>query len=129
MYPLIFGFPSHLGRHRALNRVPWPVQELLVSYLFNNSMDCIVYEVAELDMAEWLLLLLLSIVYICQSQSPNSSQSPHIWIRTHKMQATPVAWPMLTDQNLSQSALYGKLQSRRSNIPESQSSSSAYPWK
>ena len=26
MSPLLFGFPSHLGHHRALSRIPWPIQ-------------------------------------------------------------------------------------------------------
>ena len=34
LYPLFFGFPSHLGHPRALNRVPCAVQEVLSSYLF-----------------------------------------------------------------------------------------------
>ena len=32
--PLCFGFPSHAGHHRALNRVPCAVQEVLISDLF-----------------------------------------------------------------------------------------------
>ena len=31
-YPLFLGFPSHLGHHRALNRVPCAMQQVLVSY-------------------------------------------------------------------------------------------------
>ena len=34
LYPLIFGFPSYLGHHRALSRVPCAVQQVLISYLF-----------------------------------------------------------------------------------------------
>ena len=34
LYPLLFGFPSHLGHPRALSRVPCAVQEVLSSYLF-----------------------------------------------------------------------------------------------
>ena len=33
MCPLIFGFPSHLGHHRALSRVPCALQYILISYL------------------------------------------------------------------------------------------------
>ena len=33
-YPLFFGFPSHLGHHSALSRVPWAIQYVLISYLF-----------------------------------------------------------------------------------------------
>ena len=33
IYPLFFGFPSHLGHHRALNRVPL-YSKFSVSYLF-----------------------------------------------------------------------------------------------
>ena len=29
MYPLFFGFPSHLGHHRALSRVPCALQSVL----------------------------------------------------------------------------------------------------
>ena len=43
IYPLFSGFPSHLGHHRALSRVPCAVQQVLILYI-------------------------LSIVYICQSQ-------------------------------------------------------------
>ena len=32
--PLFFGFPSHLGHHRALSRVPCSAQYVLISYLF-----------------------------------------------------------------------------------------------
>ena len=34
IYPLFFEFPSHLGHHRALSRVPCAVQQVLISYLF-----------------------------------------------------------------------------------------------
>ena len=34
IYPLFFGFPSHLGHHRALSRVPRALQQVLISYLF-----------------------------------------------------------------------------------------------
>ena len=34
VYPLFFGFPSHLGHHRALSRVPCAIQQVLISYLF-----------------------------------------------------------------------------------------------
>ena len=33
IYPLFFGFPSHLGHHRALGKVPCALQQIL-SYLF-----------------------------------------------------------------------------------------------
>ena len=29
-----FGFPSHFGHHRALSKVPYATQYVLVSYLF-----------------------------------------------------------------------------------------------
>ena len=32
--PLFFGFPSHLGRHRALSIAPSAIQEALISYVF-----------------------------------------------------------------------------------------------
>ena len=34
LYPLFFGFPSHLGHHRSLSRVPCAIQQALISYLF-----------------------------------------------------------------------------------------------
>ena len=34
IYLLFFGFPSHLGDHRAPNRVPYAVQWVLISFLF-----------------------------------------------------------------------------------------------
>ena len=34
IYPFFFGFPSHLGHHRALSRVPSAIQQVLISYLF-----------------------------------------------------------------------------------------------
>ena len=34
MQPLFLGFPSHLGHHRALSRVPCALQYVLISYLF-----------------------------------------------------------------------------------------------
>ena len=33
LYPLVFGFPSHLGHYRALSRVPRAAQQVLISYL------------------------------------------------------------------------------------------------
>ena len=37
IYPLFFGFLSHLGHHRALSRVPCAIQQVLISYLFIHS--------------------------------------------------------------------------------------------
>ena len=34
IYPLLLGFLSHLGHHRALSRVPCAIQSVLISYLF-----------------------------------------------------------------------------------------------
>ena len=34
IYPLFFRFPSHLGHHGALSRVPCSIQQVLISYLF-----------------------------------------------------------------------------------------------
>ena len=34
VYPLPFGFPSHLSPHSALSRVPCAIQSVLISYLF-----------------------------------------------------------------------------------------------
>ena len=35
VYPLPFGFPSHLSHHSALSRVPWAIQSVPISYLFS----------------------------------------------------------------------------------------------
>ena len=40
IYPLFSGFPFHLGHHRALNRVPCPIQEALITYL-SYTQQCI----------------------------------------------------------------------------------------
>ena len=40
IYPLFLGFPSYLGHHRALSKVPCAVQSVLISYLFYLS-QCI----------------------------------------------------------------------------------------
>ena len=37
MYSLLFGFPSPLGNHRPLSRVPCAIQSVLISYLFYTS--------------------------------------------------------------------------------------------
>ena len=34
IHALFFGFPSHLGHHRALNRVPWAILWVLINCLF-----------------------------------------------------------------------------------------------
>ena len=33
-YPLFFEFPSYLGHHRILSRVPYAIQQGLTGYLF-----------------------------------------------------------------------------------------------
>ena len=38
IYPLSFGFPFHLGHHRALGRIPSAIQQVLASYLFYMCM-------------------------------------------------------------------------------------------
>ena len=50
IHPLFFGFPSHLGHHRSLSRVPCAIRKVLISYLFYTWQCC-----------------------MCQSQSPVSS--------------------------------------------------------
>ena len=40
IYPLLFGFPSHLGYHRAFGRVPCARQWLLISSLYHTQ-QCI----------------------------------------------------------------------------------------
>ena len=37
LYSLLFGFPSPLGNHRPLSRVPYIIQSVLISYLFYTS--------------------------------------------------------------------------------------------
>ena len=37
MHPFLFGFPSHLGHHRTLSRLPCAVQLVLISYLFMHN--------------------------------------------------------------------------------------------
>ena len=32
--PSFFGFPSHLGNHKVLSRVPCATQQILIRYLF-----------------------------------------------------------------------------------------------
>ena len=36
IYPLFYGFPSHLGHHRALSRVPCAIQFSLIIYFIHN---------------------------------------------------------------------------------------------
>ena len=50
IYSLFLEFPSHLGHHRVLSRVPCAIKQVLTSYL-----------------------LAAAAVYIYQFQSPNSS--------------------------------------------------------
>ena len=37
IHPLFFGFPSHLGHHRALGTAPCAVQQVLISFLFSTQ--------------------------------------------------------------------------------------------
>ena len=39
IYPLLFGFPSHLGHHRVLSRVPCAIQQVLISSI--QSLSCV----------------------------------------------------------------------------------------
>ena len=39
MYPLFFGIPSHLGHQRALSRVPYAIQYILISYLSIHNFE------------------------------------------------------------------------------------------
>ena len=43
IYPLFFGFPSHLGHQRALCRVPCAILQVLVSYLFYTQYQQCIY--------------------------------------------------------------------------------------
>ena len=69
IHPLFFGFPSHLGHHRALSRVPCAIQQVLISYLFYTQYQQCIYVNPNLPIHP----TLVSVVYICQFQSPNSS--------------------------------------------------------
>ena len=40
IFPLFFRFPSHLGHHRSLSRVPCAIQQVLISCLFYTQ-QCI----------------------------------------------------------------------------------------
>ena len=42
IYPLPFGFPSLLGHHRALSRVSWAIQQVLISYLFYTQITVLI---------------------------------------------------------------------------------------
>ena len=53
--------PSPSGYHRALGRVPCAIWYVIISYLFYN------------------ILYTISIAYMCQSQSPNSSLLTTLW--------------------------------------------------
>ena len=41
IYPLLFGFPPHLGNHRALSRVPCAVGSHQLAILYLLSIECI----------------------------------------------------------------------------------------
>ena len=41
IYPVFFGFPSHLSYHRALSRVPCAIQQVIIICLFYNSIDSV----------------------------------------------------------------------------------------
>ena len=43
IYPLFLGFPSYVGHHRALGRVPYAVQQVLSSYLFYTQYQQCIY--------------------------------------------------------------------------------------
>ena len=108
IYPLFFGFPSHLDHHRALNRVPCATQQVLISYLFFlifiylfgctgsylliyffyiyfwlcwvfvsvRGLSPVAASGGHSSSRQLSILYIVSIVYICQSQSPNSSHPP-----------------------------------------------------
>ena len=43
IYPFFLGFPSHLGHHRVLSRVPCAIQQVLISYLFYTQCQQCIY--------------------------------------------------------------------------------------
>ena len=46
IYPLFCGFPSHLGHQKALRRIPWAIQEVLIGYLFIRSINSVYVPIA-----------------------------------------------------------------------------------
>ena len=41
IYPLFFGFPSHLDQHSALSRVPGVIQYVLIIFYFIHSINSV----------------------------------------------------------------------------------------
>ena len=68
-----FGFPSHLGHHRALHRFPYAIQSVLISYFIHNSVCVCIY----------IHIYMYTYIYICQFQSPNSSHPVFFPLKVH----------------------------------------------
>ena len=76
IYPLLFGFPSYLGHHRALSRVPHAVQQVLIQFSSVQSLSrvwlCVTPWTAALQASlcttnSWSLLTLMSIMSVMPS--------------------------------------------------------------
>ena len=52
-YGLFSGFPSHLGHHRALSRVPCALQSFIISYLFYTLCSFSVASVVSNSVTLW----------------------------------------------------------------------------
>ena len=52
-HPLFFGFASHLGHHRALSRVPYASQYILISHLFYNSISSVQFSRSVMSDSLW----------------------------------------------------------------------------
>ena len=69
IYPFFFGFPSHLGHHRALSRVPCAIQQVLIGY--TQSCICVNPNVPNLSLLNTSFppSNQKSVFYICDSIS------------------------------------------------------------
>ena len=88
IYPLLFGFPSHLGHHRAFSRVPCAIQQVIISYLFYTQQHiCVNPNLPVHPTSPSPLVVYRFVLYICVSISAlqiGSSvpffQIPHICV-------------------------------------------------
>ena len=55
--PSFLDFFSYLSHHRALDRVPWAIQYVLISYLFYTSVVCMCQSSTYLFSTRWLMVL------------------------------------------------------------------------
>ena len=71
IYPLFWGFPSHLGHYRALSRVSCVTQQLLISSLFYTLYQQCTYVSPNLPthLTFYSLGVLTFVLYVCVSIS------------------------------------------------------------